>query len=78
MMGLRQQWELMQQIIFLIVMNTNESSALQSDALFRQHNIYPWAEFVALLIMGILAIIIMKKFSDGKHSRCCLPEWSLA
>ncbi len=46
--------------IFLIVMNTNESSALQSDALFRQHNIYPWTEFTALLIMGILVIIIMK------------------
>jgi len=52
--------------IFLIVMNTNESSALQSDALFRQHNIYPWAEFVALLIMGILAIIIMKKIFRWK------------
>lgn len=46
--------------IFLIVMNTNESSALQSDALFRQHNIYPWTEFTALLIMGILVIAIMK------------------
>lgn len=46
--------------IFLIVMNTNESSALQSDALFRQHNIYPWTEFTALLIMGILVIVIMK------------------
>lgn len=52
--------------IFLIVMNTNESSALQSDALFRQHNIYPWTEFAALLIMGILAIIIMKKIFRWK------------
>lgn len=52
--------------IFLIVMNTNESSALQSDALFVQHNIYPWTEFAGLLIMGILAIIIMKKIFRWK------------
>ncbi|MBP1666216.1 MAG: hypothetical protein H6Q23_1076 [Bacteroidetes bacterium] len=46
--------------IFLLVMNTNESSALQSEALFEQHNIYPWTEFTALLIMGIIVIIILK------------------
>ncbi len=45
---------------FLLIMNSNESSALQSDALFIQKNIYPWIEFASLFLIGILAIIIMK------------------
>lgn len=44
---------------FLCIMVTNESSALQTPALFEQHNIYPWAEFTTMLIMGSLLIIIL-------------------
>jgi hypothetical protein len=47
--------------VFLLIMNTNESSALQSDALYVQHTIYPWVEFAALFIMGFLAIMILKR-----------------
>ena len=47
--------------VFLLIMNTNESSALQSDALYVQHTIYHWVEFAALFIMGFLAIMILKR-----------------
>jgi len=46
--------------IFLCVMVTNNSSALQTPAVFVQHNVYPWTEFIALLITGIIFIIILK------------------
>ena len=47
--------------IFLLVMNTNESSALQSEALFEQHNIYPWSELAGLGVTGFLFILILRK-----------------
>jgi uncharacterized protein len=46
--------------IFLCIMVTNESSALQTPALYEQHNIYPWTEFIALLFSGIAFILILK------------------
>lgn len=46
--------------IFLCIMVTNESSALQTPALFEQHNIYPWTEFAGLLISGIIFILVLK------------------
>ena len=46
--------------IFLCIMLTNESSALQTSALFKQNNIHPWPDFVALIITGILFILILK------------------
>lgn len=46
--------------IFLCVMVTHNSSALQTPAVFVQHNVYPWTEFIALLITGIIFIIILK------------------
>jgi len=45
---------------FLCVMLTNDSSALQTKALFVQHNIYPWLELSTMLFMGVLIIAVMK------------------
>jgi membrane protease YdiL (CAAX protease family) len=46
--------------VFLCIMVTNQSSALQTPALYEQHNIYPWTEFAGLLVMGIAFILILK------------------
>jgi uncharacterized protein len=46
--------------IFLCIMVTNKSSALQTSALYEQQNIYPWTEFAALIFTGIVFIIILK------------------
>ena len=46
--------------IFLCIMVTSESSALQTPSLYHQINIHPWTEFTALLIIGIVFIIILK------------------
>lgn len=46
--------------IFLCIMVTNKSSALQTPALFVQNNIYPWTEFTGLLFTGIAFILILK------------------
>ena len=45
--------------VFLCIMVTNESSALQTPALYQQININPWADFVSMLLMGILVIFIL-------------------
>jgi hypothetical protein len=45
---------------FLCIMVTNESSALQTPALYEQHNIQPWFEFTTMLVMGIIIIMILK------------------
>jgi membrane protease YdiL (CAAX protease family) len=46
--------------IFLCIMVTNESSALQTPALYQQHAIQPWTEFAGLIISGIIFILILK------------------
>jgi membrane protease YdiL (CAAX protease family) len=46
--------------IFLCIMVTNRSSALQTQALYEQFNIHPWTEFAALVISGIVFILILK------------------
>ena len=46
--------------ILLCIMVTNQSSALQTPALFEQHAIYPWTEFTALFFIGIAFILILK------------------
>ena len=46
--------------IFLCVMVTNKSSALQTAAFYEQQNIYPWIEMAAFLITGIIFILILK------------------
>ena len=46
--------------IFLCIMITNESSALQTPALYKQLEVNPWTDFASMLIMGILVIFILK------------------
>jgi hypothetical protein len=46
--------------IFLCIMITNKSSALQTPALYEQHTIHPWAEFWVLIITGIIFVLILK------------------
>jgi membrane protease YdiL (CAAX protease family) len=46
--------------IFLCIMVTSESSALQTPAVYVQNTIHPWMEFVALLVTGIIFISILK------------------
>ena len=46
--------------IFLSVTVTNKSAALQTDALYVQHTIYPWFEFAALAIISVVFILILK------------------
>lgn len=46
--------------IFLCIMVTNSSSALQTPALYEQYNIHPWIEFIGLVVIGIAFIFILK------------------
>jgi len=46
--------------IFVCIMVTHESSALQTPAVYQQHNVYPFTEFSALIVSGIVFVIIMK------------------
>jgi membrane protease YdiL (CAAX protease family) len=45
--------------IFLSVLLTHKSSALQTPAVYEQINIFPWMEFAGLLIMSSLFILIL-------------------
>ena len=47
--------------VFLCIMVTNDSSALQTPALLEQQNIYPWTEFTGLLFTGIVFIYVLSK-----------------
>jgi membrane protease YdiL (CAAX protease family) len=47
--------------VFLCIMVTNKSSALQTPALYEQQNISPWTEFAALLVIGIVFVLILKR-----------------
>jgi membrane protease YdiL (CAAX protease family) len=56
--------------IFLCIMVTNRASALQTQAVYEQINIYPWIEFGGLLISGVIFLLILKKvFKWGSFSR---------
>lgn len=46
--------------IFVCIMVTQKSAALQTPALFEQHNIYPWTDFLGLLLTGIVFFFILK------------------
>lgn len=55
--------------IFLCIMVTSESSALQTPALYEQLNIHPWTEFAALTLIGIIFVLILKMiFKWGSFS----------
>jgi uncharacterized protein len=47
--------------VFLCIMVTNKSSALQTAALYEQQNIFPWIELSALLVTGIVFILILRR-----------------
>jgi membrane protease YdiL (CAAX protease family) len=53
--------------IFLCVMVTNKSSALQTAALYEQRTIFPWIELGALLITGIIFVLILKTIFRWKE-----------
>ena len=46
--------------IFLCIMVTNGSSALQTPAFYEQFRIHPWVDFGALILTGIVFILILK------------------
>jgi uncharacterized protein len=46
--------------IFLCILVTNKSSALQTPAMYVQENILPWTEFAGLLICGIVFILVLR------------------
>ena len=45
--------------IFACIMVTHESSALQTPTVYQQHNVYPWTELTALLVVGVIFIFIL-------------------
>ncbi|HUS86929.1 MAG TPA: CPBP family intramembrane glutamic endopeptidase [Bacteroidales bacterium] len=45
--------------IFLSVLVTQESSALQTPAYYRQHEVYPWSDFMGLLLMSVVFIVVL-------------------
>jgi membrane protease YdiL (CAAX protease family) len=47
--------------VFLCILVTNESSTLQTPALYKQLEINPWFDLLLMLLMGILVILILKK-----------------
>ncbi len=56
--------------IFLCIMVTHSSSALQTPAVYEQQVIYPWIEFAGLLVSGIIFLLILKKiFGWGSFTR---------
>jgi|WetSurMetagenome_2_1015567.scaffolds.fasta_scaffold03949_5 uncharacterized protein len=46
--------------IFLCIMVTHRSSALQTPAVYEQISVSPWMEFTALLVSGIIFIVILR------------------
>jgi len=60
--------------IFLCIMVTNKSSALQTPALYEQQNIYPWTEFAALVLIGIVFVIILKLIFKWKDFSLLFSE----
>lgn len=46
--------------VFLCIMVTSESSALQTPALYQQFNIHPWTEFTGLIVTGIIFLLALK------------------
>jgi uncharacterized protein len=46
--------------IFLCIMVTSKSSALQTPALYQQVTIFPWTEFAGLVVSGIVFVFVLK------------------
>ena len=63
--------------IFLVIMVTHKSSALQTPALYEQQTIYPWTEFLGLLISGIFFILVLRvifRWKDFSAVLSRIPE----
>ncbi len=52
--------------VFLCILVTHKSSALQTAALYEQHQLYPWLELGALFVVGIIFILILKMIFGWK------------
>ena len=52
--------------IFISIMVTNNSSTLQTPAVYEQIAIYPWIEFGGLILSGLLFLLIMGKLYKWK------------
>jgi CAAX protease family protein len=52
--------------VFLCIMVTTKSAALQTPALFEQNTIYPWTEFNGLLITGVVFVLILSRIFKWK------------
>jgi uncharacterized protein len=46
--------------IFLVIMVTHDSSALQTPAYFQQNEVNPWIEFSGLIVSGIIFIVVLR------------------
>jgi uncharacterized protein len=55
--------------IFLCIMVTSGSSALQTPAFYEQFRIHPWIDFAALVLTGIVFILILKIIFKWKNMR---------
>jgi membrane protease YdiL (CAAX protease family) len=51
---------------FLCIMVTNDSSALQTAAVFEQSMIHPWTELAALVAVGVIFILSLKAIFGWK------------
>lgn len=45
---------------FLCIMVTNESSSLQTAAIYKQLAVHPWTEYAGLIITGVVFILVLK------------------
>ena len=52
--------------IFLCIMVTNKASALETAAVYEQLNVFPWKEFIALLISGVIFVILLSRIFGWK------------
>jgi uncharacterized protein len=52
--------------IFLCILVTSKSSALQTPALYQQVNVFPWTEFAGLVVSGIIFVLVLKKIFGWK------------
>ncbi len=60
--------------IFLVIMLTHDSSAIQTPAMYKQDTIYPWTEFIGLVLSGIVFILIMKVIFNWKEFRAIIGK----
>lgn len=60
--------------IFLCIMVTNSSSALQTPALYLQHNVYPWTEFIGLFISSIIFLVMLRSIFKWKDFSVLLKK----